>query len=110
MKKLIIQHKNLVLKVNIDHNNTSIIDSYRVKSRTDMIDVLTKIRSEVDDSEMAINKRKIYGMVNEWRTHNLLYSLGIQRDRTKSVDLNTNQPWYVSLAYTVISPFYLHFS
>lgn len=59
---------------------------------------------------MAIHRRSISSMIKEWRVHNLLYSLNIQRDRTGSVDLNTGQSWYVRAVYSILSPFYLHFS
>ena len=59
---------------------------------------------------MAIHRRSVSSMIKEWRVHNLLYSLNIQRDRTGSVDLNTGQPWYVRAAYSILSSFYLHFS
>lgn len=73
-----------------------------------MLGILYKIQEEADDNS-AINKRGVWGMVHEWRTHNLLYALNIQRDRTRSVDLNLNQPWYIKVAYPLLSPFYLHF-
>lgn len=70
--------------------------------------ILRLIREEVSD-EMAIHKRNIFSMIYEWRAHNLLYALGIAKDRTGSVDLNTGQPWYMKALYAIISPFYLHF-
>ena len=38
----------------------------------------------------------------EWYTHNLLYRLGTARERTKDVDLNAGQPWYVRIAYGIL--------
>lgn len=109
MKKIIVIHKDFVLKVHISEDNTTIFDSYKVKSPWDMESIIYYIKREASD-DMAINKRNISSMIYEWRTHNLLYSLGILRDRVKDVDLNTNQPWYVKALYFVLSPFYLHFS
>lgn len=115
MKRLIIRYKDYILKVTVDKVNTCILDSYKVKSISDMRGVLKEIRNEVwavDDINrypQAIHYRTLFSMVNEWRVHNLLYSLGILRDRVGSVDLNTNQPWYIKLLYTVLSPFYFHF-
>ena len=76
----------------------------------DMDNVLKLIRYEVTEDNYAVNKRDIHNMINEWRAHNLLYSLGIMKDRTKSVDLNINQSWYVTLSYKVLSLFYFHFN
>lgn len=108
MEKFILRHKRFILRVTTTENNTNILNSYRVKNIGDMIDILYKIQDK-SESGMAVNKRSIWGMINEWRTHNLLYSLGIEKDRTKSVDLDYKQPWYMSVAYALISPFYLHF-
>lgn len=108
MKKIIIRYKDKSFKVSISEDNTSIIDSYKVKSIRDMKGILSEIRSEADSS-MAVNNRSIFSMINEWRVHNLLYTFNIQRNRTKSVDLDTRQPWYMRITYTVLSPFYLHF-
>lgn len=109
MKKVIIQYKNFTLKVHASKDNTYIQDSYKVKSIDDMQDILWMIQSEVEDDSMAINKRSIWGMTHEWRAHNLLYSLGIEKDRTRSVDLDINQPWYLKIGYRVLSLFYFHF-
>ena len=37
----------------------------------------------------------------EWAAHNLAYKLGIKRDKTKDVDLEYEQKWYVRLAYWI---------
>lgn len=109
MKKIIVAHKNFVLKVHISEDNTTIFDSYQVKSPWDMESIIYYIKREASE-DMAINKRNISSMIYAWRTHNLLYSLGILRDRVKDVDLNTNQLWYVKALYFILSPLYLHFS
>lgn len=53
----------------------------------------------------GIHRRTMFSLINEWRVHNLLYELNIERDRTESVDLDVDQPWYMKVLYTVISPF-----
>lgn len=109
MKKIIVRHKDFTLKVHISEDCTTILDSYQVKSPWDMESIIYYIKAEAS-ADMAINKRNISSMIYEWRTHNLLYALGIMSGRTGSVDLNTNQPWYIKIAYALISPFYFHFS
>lgn len=97
--------------MNASKNNTYIINSYKIKNRSDMRKVLSKIRSEVlIDGDMAIHHRSISSMVNEWRVHNILYSLNIFRSEVMSVDLNINQSWYIKALYAIVSPFYFHFS
>lgn len=108
MKKLIVRHKDFALKAHTSMTNTLILDSYLVKSKRDMKAILEIIKSNVSN-RYAIHKRSISGMVHEWRVHNLLYSLGIQREETKDVDLNIGQPWYIKVLYFILSPFYLHF-
>lgn len=108
MKKIIIDYKDKLIKATLSSNNTHIEDSYKIKSIDDMQNILWELQLRVSN-RMAINKRGIWSMTHEWRAHNLLYSLGIQRDRTKSVDLDINQPWYIRLAYPIISMFYPYF-
>ena len=109
MKRLVIKYKGTDLKIKSSRNNTCISDSYKVKNIESMQDLLYLIRGEIKDKKAAIHKRGIWSMTHEWRAHNLLYSLGIKRDRTKDVDLDVNQPWYIKVAYSVLSIFYPHF-
>lgn len=109
MKKVIIRHLDRALKVHISEDNTTIFDSYKVKSIWDMRSIIYRIKVEASDT-MSVNKRSVSSMIHEWRTHNLLYTLGIMKNRTGSVDLNIDQPWYIRVLYAIISPFYFHFS
>ena len=109
MKDLTITHKDFILKVTASENNTCIFDSYQVKSPWDMESILYYIKAKTTD-KYAVNKRSISGMIYEWRVHNLLYGLGLFKSRTKDVDLNTDVPWYIKIVYTILSPFYPHFS
>lgn len=108
MKKLVIRHNNLALKVHLSKNCTTIFDSYKVKDFIDMNSILCSIEEQASPN-MAIHKRSNLCMIREWRTHNLFHALGIKRKRTKDVDLNLNQPWYIKALYYIISPFYFHF-
>lgn len=105
---IIIRHNYLVIEVSAIEDNTSIKDSYRVKNISEMKVIINKIRAEVPE-DMAVHTRSMFGMINEWRAHNLLYTLGIKKDRTGTVDLDTNEPWYRKVGYAILSPFYLHF-
>lgn len=109
MKRVIIRYNNLPIKVNISHDNTCILDSYKIKSVHAMHEILYMIRDEDELGYMAINKRSIWGMTHEWRAHNLLYALNIHINRTKDVDLDISQPWYYKVAYSVLSLFYPRF-
>ncbi len=107
-RRLII-HKGFALTVHATEDNTTIFNSRIITSPRDMKDIIHKIRCMVTE-ECAIHKRSVSSMVYEWRVHNLLYTLGIERDRTKDVDLNIGQPWYSKVLYFILSPFYFHFS
>ena len=104
MKEINIKYSEYIINVLLSANNTSITDSYRIRRIDDMVNVLKKIRNTCDNS-YAIHKRSIFGMVNEWRVHNLLYFLHIKR-RTGTVDLNINQSIWAKIAYTLLSVFY----
>lgn len=110
MKQIIIRYKDKSYRVTISGTNTNILDSYSIKSITDMRNIIKEVKNKVSDNSMAIHHRSLFSMMNEWRVHNLLYSFGIQKDRTKSVDLDLNQPWYMKVAYILLSPLYFHFS
>ena len=105
MKEVNIKYSKYIINVLLSSYNTSIIDSYRIRRINDMVNVLKKIRNTCDNS-YAIHKRSIFGMVNEWRVHNLLYFLHIKRRRTGTVDLNINQSIWAKIAYTLLSVFY----
>lgn len=108
MEKIIIEYKNFILKVHISEDNTAILNSYIVKSAPDMESILYKIRTNASD-KYAISKRSIPSMIREWRVHNLLYSIGLFKSRTRDVDLNIGNPWYIKALYFILSPLYLNF-
>lgn len=108
MEKIIIEHKDFILRVHISEDNTTIFNSHIVKSSSDMESVLYKTRIKASD-KYAINKRSIPSMTREWRVHNLLYSIGLFKNRTKDVDLNIGDPWYIKALYFILSPLYLSF-
>lgn len=104
MKQLEISYQGFLLKVNSNEWNTQIVDSYKVKNRKDMKAILALIRAKVPTTD-AVNRLNINSMIREWRAHNLLYSLNIQKSRTRDVDLNENN-WLVRVAYFVLSLMY----
>lgn len=93
------------INVGVYWDSTHIEDSYRIKTKRDMRNVLELIRLHTDGEGMAINRLRLRRQVREWRAHNLLYALGIARSHTKDVDLNENK-WYVRAAYGILSLMY----
>lgn len=107
MEKMIVRHKDFILKVTSSDSNLHIEDSYKVKLYSDMLYILECI--DVGSLSRVFQERTYKSMVREWRAHNLLHSLGIQRKRTGSVDLNLGDPWYIRAVYYILSKFYFHF-
>lgn len=108
MKNYIIEYRNNIIRLGIGIESSNIRNSYRFKSIKDMLNILILCR--LKDSDSSLHARGMLGMINEWRVHNLLYSLGIAKKRTVSLDIEAKQPWYLKLLYGIISPFYLHFT
>lgn len=52
--------------------------------------------------DLDVWKRTKSSLRCEWAAHNLCYALDIHRDRTKDIDLNYPQKWYVRLAYDIV--------
>lgn len=88
--------------VSLYENSLTIYDSYKIKNYKHMKEVLQWISSH---EEFNI-KKPMWLLIAEWRTHNLLYKLNIQKERTKHVDLDNNQDWKLKLGYTILSLFY----
>ena len=84
----------------VTSNNINIKDSYKVKKKSEMKDILYAIQH--NHSGCPVFKRSYNALLSEWKTHNRLYALGFQRARTKDVDLNYPIKWYVQLAYYII--------
>lgn len=54
------------------------------------------------DPTSILMYRSLFDLELEWATHKALYNLGIKRARTKDVDLDAPQPWYMTTAYIII--------
>ena len=107
MENFVIEYKGNVYRVWSTYSNINIQNSYRVKTIHDMKKVLYAIRDK--NLSRIVYIRSNFSMINEWRVHNLLYDLHYKRERTADVDLDYPQKWYIKLAYTLLSPLYLHF-
>ena len=66
---------------------------------------LIGLRERVASPEYTICARSLRSLTDEWEAHNLLYSLGIARGRTESVDLDEAR-WHTEIAYYVLASFY----
>lgn len=93
-----------IYECNVGANNTTIYGSYKIHHIDEMKMILNYIRKKFPES--SINKRSNFSMINEWRSRNLLYALGIHPDRTKHVDLNTNNSIWMKIGYFIGSMIY----
>lgn len=95
-----------MLDYKVSANCIKLIDSYTIHKRSEMAIILNWIKDKYPDNAV-FKQRTINSLIREWRSHNLLYSLHIERDRTKDVDLNIGQKWYYKVCYFILSIFYL---
>ena len=72
-------------KFSADGSVLTIFNSYKYP-KSWFRPVLQEIKDAYPD--MKIFERSMCSLVNEWATHNALYALGYQRERTKDVDLD----------------------
>lgn len=104
MKDTEMLYRDGVLYITTTPANTHIENSYLVKSRKDMRRILGAINENSSCGD-AIRRIPVATMIREWRAHNLLYALGIAKNRTRDVDLNENK-WYLRVAYVMLSCLY----
>lgn len=89
------------VEVVLSDNVATIINSYKIKKLSHMIDVVKWLKSY----DEPVTQQSIFIMVSEWRAHNLLYWLNIEKDRTANVDIDINA-WWMKLSYAIISMLY----
>ncbi len=90
----------LDIKVKISDTCVHITDSYTVKKRIVMKDVIKDLKETYDAT--VLKERSTFGMVNEWVGHNNLYTLGLWESRTKDVDLEYPQAWYYKIIWFLL--------
>ena len=76
------------MEIDYTQNNTKIHDGYKYgNSEIDKaVDEIIKTRKELG---LPVTRSKS-SYVSEWKSHNRLYKLGIEKSRTKDVDLEEN--------------------
>lgn len=87
------------MKYKILGNRVKLIDSYLVR-KADFSRELAKIRNLHPSCRLWF--RSEANIRREWAAHNWAHSLGINRTKTESVDLDYEPKWYHNLAYWVV--------
>lgn len=90
----------LDIKVKVSDTCVHITDSYTVKKRRVMKDVIKDLKNTYDAT--VLKERSTFGMINEWVGHNNLYTLGLWESRTKDVDLEYPQAWYYKIVWFLL--------
>lgn len=91
-----------MIRYTVGTNNIHIEDSAQIRKR-EFGPVLDKIAG-LCPSCLVIKRRSRYSLKCEWAVHNLLYNLGVYRERTRDVDLDypSDQPeWLYKLLGSV---------
>lgn len=81
-------------------------DSYKVKTIPEMEYIIMTLRIKYPSCKVL--ERSNESLINEWRTYNLFYTLGLFKDHTKNVCLNANLGC-INIMCALLSPLYLHF-
>ena len=87
------------MKYRILGDRVKLLDSYLVQKRLFQRE-LVAIRNL--HPSCPLWNRSDGSLRREWAAHNLAYSLGIRREKTKDADLNYEQKWHVKLFYGVV--------
>ena len=87
------------MKYKILDNCLKLYDSYMVP-KSQFSDELEKIRNLYPSCRVW--NRSEASLKREWATHNLLYALGMYRERTADCDLNHEHKWYENIAYWIV--------
>ena len=80
-------------------DSVRVYDSYKISRRDDILRIILFIREYATEKgyEVRRTNTRLYG---EFRLHNLLYDIGIEREHTADADLDYSQDkrWYVNAA------------
>jgi hypothetical protein len=90
--------------VNPIRQTLTIIDSYKITKSKHIKEVLNWLKT--DEISENILTQPLSILVAEWKTHNLLYFLNIEVNRTKHVDMSKNMKTIEKIGYVFVSLFY----
>ena len=96
-------HGNNIV-INFNQFNIHIVDSYKVKRKKDMKLILSCIEGA------AFNKGIFYSRtdnswIREWKSHNMLYKLGLFKSHTRDTDLEEKESIFRRIGYFVMTIF-----
>lgn len=104
---LVRQYRGFTVWFNMESVSITIIDGFKAKTKAEIMRVLEVIHTTSCYS-MLVKRgytRTIESEYQEWRAHNILYKMGILRERTGSVDISNNESKVRRFGYAVLSMF-----
>lgn len=90
-----------------DNPGFKVYDSYKITKKKQILAELERIHASFCYRDICFRgySRTLKSEYREWRAHNVLYKLGIARDRTRSVDIDKNEPKWRRFIYAILSIF-----
>lgn len=85
----------------ISEDNIHIQDSYKCTDRVRMSSILYAIQYKHPECKV-FEVRKWDNLIAEWVAHNRLYKWGFRKEQTGSVDLDSYEPLWRRILYTII--------
>lgn len=85
--------------VEYSKNNTKVYDGYKFSNK-EIEEAVVEIMQERKKIGLPVTRTKA-SYVSEWKTHNRMYKLGIERSRTKDVDLEEDIKPVRNLLYSI---------
>lgn len=76
-------------------------DSYKLTKKEIKAAILAADFSK-RNPELMTDKRSLFSLKMEWAVHKALFKLGIQKERTRTVDLDWPQPLSYRILYGVL--------
>lgn len=89
--------------VDINNNVVTIHNSCKITKIKHMLEVFSWLKEHIEYNKIKLPSTWL--QIHEWRTHNLLYDWNYEVNRTKTVDLNCDNKWYITVAYVLMSIF-----
>lgn len=95
-----IQDKRVI--ITFSQNNIQIKDSYLITNDKHKEYIIDTILNSKEFAERKYTRSK-KSYLREWKAHNFLYKLGIQKQRTKDVDFSEYELLFKRICYFLLS-------
>lgn len=97
--EMMILSNGTIIDYEISKDNCKIYNSYLVRGKNTKKEFIKRLIRKYPQFKV----RSIKSYYREWKSHNVLYKLGIKKIKTKDTDLCITEYWYRRLGYFIIS-------